>query len=115
MPLVLPFRAVRPTVTGEGLTSRLSPPYDVIARDERSRLARESRNPVHVILPEDPGGPGSRYDEAARIFRAWLGDGTLARDARAAFYPYEQRFAHAGKDARRVGLFGLLELRRFDE
>ena len=115
MPLVLPFRAVRPTVNGEALALRLSPPYDVIAPEERERLARDPHNPVHVILPEERSGPGSRYEDAGRRFGSWLAEGALERDPMPAFYPYEQRFEHAGEERTRTGFFGLLELRRFDE
>ena len=68
MARVLPFRAVRPNLpsrTDEPLAQRLSPPYGVISKDERARLARSPHNPVHLILPEDDAGEGSRYARAA--------------------------------------------------
>ena len=115
MPNVLPFRAVRPAASGD-LAARLSPPYDVIDPSERARLAGDPHNPVHVILPRDEGGKdGSRYDAARRILDGWLAEGALARDAAPAFYPYEQRFTHAGRPLARRGFFGLLELREFGE
>jgi uncharacterized protein (DUF1015 family) len=118
MPTVLPFRAVRPAgspASSPELAARLSPPYDVIGADERARLAQDPHNPVHVILPEDDKGPGSRYERAKRTFDSWLAEGALARDATPAFYPYEQRFTHAGRTLARQGFFGLLELREFGE
>ena len=72
MPVVLPFRAVRPS--GEGpIADRLSPPYDVISAAERSRLAAAPHNPVHLILPlDDPAlGEGSRYKVAAHTLEEW--------------------------------------------
>lgn len=114
MPNVLPFRAVRPAVSGD-LSARLSPPYDVIAPDERARLAQDPHNPVHVILPQDDAGDGSRYAAARRTLDGWLAEGALARDAAPAFYPYEQTFTHAGRTLSRRGFFGLLELREFGE
>jgi uncharacterized protein (DUF1015 family) len=120
MARVLPFRAVRPNVSAksaanEPLAERLSPPYDVISRDERARLARSPHNPVHLILPEDDQGEGSRYARARSTLQAWLGEAALARDGAAAFYPYEQRFEHRGTALVRRGFFGLLELAPFGE
>lgn len=114
MPIVLPFRAVRPAATGD-LSPRLSPPYDVIAPDERVRLALDPHNPVHVILPESAKGPDDRYDAARERFASWLAEAALARDQAPAFYPYEQSFTHAGRTLVRRGFFGLLELREFGE
>jgi uncharacterized protein (DUF1015 family) len=116
MPVVLPFRAVRPTGT-EPLADRLSPPYDVIAPAERARLARAAHNPVHLILPEDDpdAGPGSRYAVAARTLAAWRAAGALERDRVPAFYAYAQEFTHQGKKLERHGFFGLLELSPFGE
>jgi len=51
MPIVLPFRAVRPAGASDP-SARLSPPYDVIAPDERVRLAKDPHNAVHLELPE---------------------------------------------------------------
>ena len=70
---------------------------------------------MHVILPEDAGAPGSRYEAAGKTFAGWLAEGALARDPAPAFYPYEQSFAHAGRKLARRGFFGLLELREFGE
>lgn len=116
MPVVLPFRAVRPA-GAEPLAERLSPPYDVIAPAERARLAKAAHNPVHLILPEDDpaAGPGSRYEVAARTLAAWRATGALERDRVPAFYAYAQEFTHLGRKLERHGLFGLLELSPFGE
>ncbi len=87
----------------------------MIASSERARLARAPHNPVHLILPEDDAGPGSRYAAAGRALASWLGDGALARDAAPAFYAYEQTFTHMGHALTRRGFFGLLELLPFSE
>ena len=116
MPVVLPFRAVRPA--GEGpLADRLSPPYDVISAAERVRLAQGAHNPVHLILPlDDPAlGEGSRYAVAARTLEAWREAGALERDPKPAFYAYEQEFTHRGRKLVRRGFFGLLALSPFGE
>src|SRR5258708_575480 len=110
MPRVTPFRAVRPQPVTPG---RLSPPYDVIAPAERALLAADPHNPVHLILPADDAGPGSRYAVAARALAAWRAEGALARDPSPAFYPYEQAFTWEGTRRVRQGFFGLLELTPF--
>ncbi len=118
MAKVLPFRAVRPNLSKSAdvpLAARLAPPYDVISKAERARLAQSPYNPVHLILPEDDAGDGSRYARAGRTLGAWLAEGALVRDGAAAFYPYEQRFDHRGTALVRRGFFGLLELVEFGE
>jgi uncharacterized protein (DUF1015 family) len=116
MPVVQPFRAVRPA-GADPIADRLSPPYDVISTAERARLAAAPWNPVHVILPEDDPaqGEGSRYARAARTLRSWFEEGALARDPDPAFYAYEQEFVHRGRKLVRRGFMGLLALSPFGE
>ncbi len=117
MPVVLPFRAVRPAGPAASIAECLSPPYDVIAPAERARLAAGTHNPVHLILPQDDpsAGEGSRYAVAARTLAAWRAAGALERDAAPAFYAYEQSFEHRGRVLVRRGFFGLLRLAPFGE
>ncbi len=117
MPVVLPFRAVRPAGPAASIAERLSPPYDVIAPADRARLAAGDHNPVHLILPEDDpaAGEGSRYAVAGRTLTAWGAAGALLRDAAPAFYAYEQAFTHHRQPLVRRGFFGLLQLSPFGE
>jgi uncharacterized protein (DUF1015 family) len=72
---VQPFRAVRYTGAAGPLADLVAPPYDAVNEQERRRLlARSPYNVAHLTLPESA-------DEAARIYRKWLDDGVLARDA----------------------------------
>jgi uncharacterized protein (DUF1015 family) len=75
-----------------GLAEVTSPPYDVIAHDTADKLlAADPHNVVRLILPrQDPGRPGGRYGEAARLLREWQRHGILVPDARPALYVYEQ-------------------------
>jgi uncharacterized protein (DUF1015 family) len=72
MATVKPFRAVRYDERKAGpLESLVAPPYDVLGPAEREAyLARSPYNVVHLTLPED-------YEEAARLWREWLGEGVL--------------------------------------
>jgi uncharacterized protein (DUF1015 family) len=79
----------------------LAPPYDVIDPDQRAELAaRDPRNVVQLILPEDDG---DRYAAAAALFDEWLSTGVLVVDDRPALYVYQQ--SRDGRVLQR-GLFG---------
>lgn len=85
-----PFAGLRYDPARVDLSSVIAPPYDVIAPDERARLAaRHSANSVRVELPEPDHRAGlDRYAHAARQLEQWQEDGLLARDERPAFYAY---------------------------
>ncbi len=69
---VQPYRFARYAAPSPAL---VAPPYDVIGPGEREALlARDPHNVVHLTL-------SSAEEDAGRLFRAWLADGTLTRDA----------------------------------
>jgi uncharacterized protein (DUF1015 family) len=71
---VQPFRAVRYSGAAGSLADLIAPPYDAVGPEERARLFSKSPyNVVHVTLPESA-------DEAGRLYRSWLADGTLVQD-----------------------------------
>ena len=101
MPRFEPFPAVRYAPAAGDPSDLVAPPYDVIGPDERAALeARSAANAVRIELPSDG------HDGAADRFRAWLDDGTLARDPAPAFYVYRMT---AGGSAT-TGVLGALEL-----
>jgi uncharacterized protein (DUF1015 family) len=102
-----PFGALRFARDAE---RKLAGPYDVIAPEERERLAAEPENVVHLTLP--PGPEGARdYDSAAATLERWRRDGVLVRDPER-LYVLEERTT----DGRvRRGFLGLLRLRDLDE
>ncbi|HXG76363.1 MAG TPA: DUF1015 domain-containing protein [Gaiellaceae bacterium] len=72
---VQPFRAVRYSGAAGPLADLVAPPYDAVSPEERARLfTRSPYNVVHLTLPETP-------EEAGALYRAWLADGILERDA----------------------------------
>ena len=75
MAQVRPFRAVRYDERRAGpLASLVAPPYDVLDAEARARyLAASPHNVVHLTLADGEA-------EAARLWSAWLGDGTLVRE-----------------------------------
>lgn len=103
-----PFRALRPTATGEQLARRLSPPYDVISAEQKAALlAADPHNVVRVILP-DAAGDADAYDRATADLSAWVRADVLRPDAQPSLYVYEMREpdGHATR-----GLVGAVELR----
>jgi uncharacterized protein (DUF1015 family) len=85
--VVKPFRAVRYDERAAGpLSSLVAPPYDVISPSQREEyLARSPYNVVHLTLPDSE-------DEAARLWREWLGSGVLVRDEQPAVWELEQDY-----------------------
>ncbi len=88
-----PFHAIlyRPG-EGQDITPFVAPPYDVIDASGRAMLAgRDPHNVVQLTLPEAPEG-ADPYEEAARLFRAWTGEGVLQSRDTPALYVWEQEF-----------------------
>ena len=100
---VRPFAALR---FARALEPRLAGPYDVIAPEERERLAAEPENIVHLTLP--PGAEGERdYAGAAATLERWIASGVLVRDPVPRLYALEERTT----DGRtRCGFLSLLRL-----
>jgi uncharacterized protein (DUF1015 family) len=93
-----------------GLARVTSPPYDVIAADNETRLmAADPHNVVRLILPRHTAPePGSPFQDAAADLAVWLADGILVTDPAPALYVYEQA-AVSGVVLQR-GLIGALGL-----
>ena len=93
MPLVLPFRALRPA---PGRAAEiLAPPYDVLTSAEaRERAAGKPWSFLHVSKPEIDLDPATDpYDSAvyakgAENLQRMIADGVLRRDATDAYYVY---------------------------
>jgi uncharacterized protein (DUF1015 family) len=87
------------------------PPYDVIAEEERVRLAaRSPLNSVHIELPQ-PEGAEDRYQAARQLLDAWRDGGVLARDRVPSFYGYRMTFTDpTGARRQTVGVLGALAL-----
>ncbi|MGH3303358.1 MAG: DUF1015 domain-containing protein, partial [Streptosporangiaceae bacterium] len=110
--VLAPFRGVRYAEDRvSGLARVTSPPYDVIAADNETRLmAADPHNVVRLILPRHAADePGSPFQDAAADLARWLADGILVADPVPALYVYEQAAAGAGVVFQR-GLIGALDL-----
>ena len=100
------FRALRYDTGRAGPLERLvAPPHDVIARDERTRLAAAS--PYNVVRLIRPGSPA----EAARTLAGWRADGILVREERPAVWVLEETFVGPDDGGRtRLGLVARIRL-----
>jgi uncharacterized protein (DUF1015 family) len=111
-----PFRATRFSSPSEELGLQLSPPYDVIAPDDRAQLVKGSENNVvRLILPDDSEatlGDGDRYIGAKSLLDSWVSEGVLSVDLEPALFVYEMRTPD-GEVTR--GLLGAIELRDPDD
>ncbi len=114
-----PFAAIRYATDAahRDLSSRISPPYDVLDSDDKRRLLeRDPRNFVAIDLPHVPAkaaGPPEAYQQARATFEQWLADGTLIRDQEPALYVYHQRYSHGGRTYVRRKFFARLRLEPF--
>lgn len=120
MSVIRPLAAIRysPTDTGD-ISSRLAPPYDVLAAADKARLLeRDARNFVAIDLPHMPpkqAGPPQAYAAARRTLDAWLAEGILVRDDAPAIYVYHQSFQHAGASFTRRMFFARLRISPFGD
>jgi Uncharacterized conserved protein len=102
------FEAVR--YSKENITNYICPPYDVISSEEKTRLQNMSDyNMVNIEL-SDSKGKKNKYKNAADIFKEWQKEGVLKRDAKPAYYFYEQVFDDHGIKMTRRGFFAALKL-----
>ncbi len=90
MPRFEPFAGLRYDTARVDMSMVVSPPYDVIAPEERARLvSRHSANAVRIELPEPDHRAGlNRYDSAANQFLRWQDEGILVPDLSPSLYAY---------------------------
>ena len=118
MPQLRPFAAVRYHAPGGDVSSRIAPPYDVLDEGPKQKLLKaDPHNIVAIDLPVTPPktlGPDSAYDAAGDLYRRWLADGVLKRDAQPAIYAYEQVYNVAEQRFARRGFFATLAVEEFN-
>ena len=87
---IRPFRGLRYDPAKVDPSSVIAPPYDVVGAEAVATL--HARSPYNAAHLENPAGSeATRYTGAAKLIGQWTKDGALARDAKPAFYVYEQR------------------------
>lgn len=105
---IRPFAALRYAAV-DALGTVLAPPYDVISPSQQEEL--HELDPHNVIRLELARGRtddpvAGRYAHASDALRQWRRGNVIGRDARPAYYPYEERF---GGSTRR-GFFATVRL-----
>jgi len=113
--VVLPFRGLRYNLDRIwDVSSVISPPYDVVSREEQGLFQRKSPyNIVRIELGEELQGDtaeSNKYTRAGDTIRRWLRDGILVRDPLPAFYVLRHQFAQQGLLTSRWGLIGRVRL-----
>src|SRR6266550_5324933 len=92
------------------LTELVSPPFDVIAPEQRlALLERGPRNAVRLELSAEP----EPHAAAARTLASWLADGTLERRPDPALYYYRHARPDAAGDPSVAGVLARVLLEPF--
>jgi uncharacterized protein (DUF1015 family) len=111
---IRPFRGLRydpRKVRGDDV---IAPPYDVVGTEAVAIL--HARSPFNASHLENPSGDGdAKYRNAASTLWNWQDEGVLARDARPAYYVYEQRARIEGAWVTRRAFFARCRLHRPEE
>jgi uncharacterized protein (DUF1015 family) len=111
---IRPFRGLRydpRKVRGDDV---IAPPYDVVGAEAVATL--HARSPYNAAHLENPSGDGdAKYRHAATLLAAWQREGALTRDAKPAYYVYEQRARIDGAWVTRRAFFARCRLHRPDE
>jgi uncharacterized protein (DUF1015 family) len=93
------------------LSKVVTPPYDVISREEQEKLYKRSPyNFVRLDLSQEP----DVYSAVPQLLDAWIREGVLERDPAAAIYYMSQGFTVPGGGRKeRRGFFALMRLEDF--
>ncbi len=96
------------------LDAVISPPYDVISKEDQAALYDKSEyNFCRIILPKERGS--NRYKAAVRTLWKWIDNSILVQDSHPALYLMEQSFLMDDKPVIRTGIIGELALEELGE
>ncbi len=113
MAAIHPFRAWRFSSEAGAMNELICPPYDIISEEQRKGyLARNPHNIIRLELPREGDDP---YAEAGKTVKEWCENGTLVRDADAAFYVYDITFEVNNDQKNITGLLVGCEVTPFSE
>lgn len=124
MAVIKPFRGVRYNPAKvDSIQAVVSQPYDKIdSHFQEEYYELSPYNIVRIILgkpemgdqPTSPEGPNV-YTRARTCYQEWVARDILAREARPAFYVYEQSFNVDGQVYSRLGMTAAVQLVDFSE
>ncbi|MFA5314036.1 MAG: DUF1015 domain-containing protein [Methanomassiliicoccales archaeon] len=107
----LPFHGTVPVLAGdEKIDSRVSPPYDVISKEQLAIYQSNELNVTNITL----GGKEGDYTECGKKISQWLAQGKLVTSAEPCYYLYEQEFEEGGAAVTRIGIVGILAAEGYD-
>ena len=86
----------------------ISPPYDVLSREDIQELARDEYNVVHIDSPVS-------YDHARELLDQWIKKQVLTADQQPGYYILASEYKTRGKSRTRWGIMGGLRLEPFGE
>lgn len=93
------------------LSKVITPPYDVISKEEQEKLYRKS---PHNFVRLDLSQESDSYAATAELFQAWQSEGIFERDEIPAIYFLTHRFSlKTGEVKERQGFFALTQLQDF--
>lgn len=96
------------------INSVVSPPYDIISKDEQEALYKKSEyNVVRLVLgkkyPDDTEN-NNRYTRAAGFFHSWIENKILLKSSQSCIYVYEEDYTIRDKNKKMRGFIALLKL-----
>lgn len=106
-----PFHGYIPNIGAqEKVTDRVSPPYDVISKEELAELQSHPLNVANITL----GGTDGNYVDAGKRLDHWIAQGLLGKDEKESFYLYRQTFTENFGKVHRTGIIGILKAEGYD-
>jgi uncharacterized protein (DUF1015 family) len=111
MVMFKPFKGLIPVLEeNDDISSRISPPYDVIDERELEELKSNEHNVTRITLNPRNGN----YAQAGKELMDWISSGMLAKDVQSCFYLYRQSFPSQGRRLVRTGIVGILGLEPYE-
>lgn len=100
------------------LSKVVTPPYDVISKEEQSEFYKRSPyNIIRILLGKDfksDDGLNNKYIRAKRYFLEWISKRILIQDKAPSIYIYQQGFKYKNIKRARLGFIALLKLEDFN-
>jgi len=95
------------------ISSTVSPPYDVISPELKSKLKKSNPyNIVNLILPDEENNK-DKYLAARDTLEKWLKEDILKKDRKKCFYLMEESFIDKNKQKSIIGLVGLTKIESY--
>ena len=110
MSVIKPFKGVR--FSNFEISKVICPPYDVISKDDKKKLKKQSKNNMVYLELPDTVSKRNKYQESGYLYKEWLESDVLKKDEKESYYIYEQKFSAYGKKKARRGIFVALKVER---